>query len=417
VSQDEVKAEARFHCTIDRWNAGRSATAVSDVALLRARFFQKVLRLAWAVVLCAAAVAAQDAPVQADLKRAVELQQAGKYAAAIEAYRAILRARPDAAGVRPKLGDALAREGRFAEAIREYTAALGSEPSNIGVRSSLGLIYYKSGDFLHAAEQFEKVRAALVADSDEGARISKLLADCYLRRGEGKEAIKVLDPVADSRPDDLAAAYLLGMALLQEKQEEQAVHVLERIMSRDDTAEGRLLLATRKMQAVELKGALRDILRCLELKPDWAEAHVIHGRLLMMTADLAGAEAAFRRALAADPNSFDALLELSSLDREQGKLAEAREALVHALSIRTADIPATYQLALVESADNRDDRAVELLESVVKEAPNFQEAHIRLATLYYRLHRPEDGRRERQIVDRLATEKQKRNLDREQTTH
>jgi Tfp pilus assembly protein PilF len=74
-------------------------------------------------------------------------------------------------------------------------------------------------------------------------------------------------------------------------------------------------------------------------------------------------------------------------------------------------------LALVESADSRNDRAVELLERVVREAPKFQEAHIRLATMYYRLHRPEDGRREKQIVDRLASEKEKRSLDTGQATH
>jgi tetratricopeptide (TPR) repeat protein len=209
-----AKPAERARCTVNRLNSGRWATAVPDVAILRARFPQKVLRLAWAAVFCVAAIAAQDAPVPADVKRAIALQEAGKYPAAIEAYRAILRARTEAAGVRPKLGDALAHEGRFAEAIPEYTAALGSDPSNIGVRSNLGLIYYKSGDFLHAAEQFEKVRAAVAADSDEGVRNSKLLADCDLRRGEGKKAIEVLDAVADNRPEDLAAAYLLGMALL-----------------------------------------------------------------------------------------------------------------------------------------------------------------------------------------------------------
>ena len=58
-----------------------------------------------------------------------------------------------------------------------------------------------------------------------------------------------------------------------------------------------------------------------------------------------------------------------------------------------------------------------MLQRVVREAPKFQEAHIRLATMYYRLHRPEDGLREKQIVDRLANEKQKRNLDKGQSAH
>jgi len=42
----------------------------------------------------------------------------------------------------------------------------------------------------------------------------------------------------------------------------------------------------------------------------------------------------------------------------------------------------------------------------VKDFPNFTEAHVSLATVYYREKRKEDGDRERAIVDRLTTEKQ-----------
>jgi Tfp pilus assembly protein PilF len=50
------------------------------------------------------------------------------------------------------------------------------------------------------------------------------------------------------------------------------------------------------------------------------------------------------------------------------------------------------------------ERALPLLEAIVKEAPDFLEAHVTLATVYYRLKRREDGDRERAIVDRLNKE-------------
>jgi tetratricopeptide (TPR) repeat protein len=46
---------------------------------------------------------AQDGPAPAVLRKAIELQKMGKYAEAIEAYQALLRAQPDAAGVRSNL--------------------------------------------------------------------------------------------------------------------------------------------------------------------------------------------------------------------------------------------------------------------------------------------------------------------------
>jgi len=75
-----------------------------------------VLRFVWVFVLSAAVVMAQDALAPAGLKKAIERQQTGKYTEAIEAYRALLRAQPDATGGRSNLGAALAHEGRFAEA-------------------------------------------------------------------------------------------------------------------------------------------------------------------------------------------------------------------------------------------------------------------------------------------------------------
>jgi hypothetical protein len=42
----------------------------------------------------------------------------------------------------------------------------------------------------------------------------------------------------------------------------------------------------------------------------------------------------------------------------------------------------------------------------VKEAPAYTEAHVALATVYYRLKRKEEGDRERAIVQKLNAETQ-----------
>jgi hypothetical protein len=52
------------------------------------------------------------------------------------------------------------------------------------------------------------------------------------------------------------------------------------------------------------------------------------------------------------------------------------------------------------------EKARELLEPVVQEAPNFIDGHVLLATTYYRLKRKEDAERERAIVARLTAETQ-----------
>ena len=48
------------------------------------------------------------------------------------------------------------------------------------------------------------------------------------------------------------------------------------------------------------------------------------------------------------------------------------------------------------------------LEAIVKEAPSYIEAHVALATAYYRLQRKAEGDSERAIVERLNQEKEAR---------
>ena len=56
--------------------------------------------------------------------------------------------------------------------------------------------------------------------------------------------------------------------------------------------------------------------------------------------------------------------------------------------------------------ENRLDEARAILESLIKESPQFTEAHVSLSLVYYRLKRPEDSKREREIVLKLTAEAQ-----------
>jgi Tfp pilus assembly protein PilF len=65
-----------------------------------------------------------------------------------------------------------------------------------------------------------------------------------------------------------------------------------------------------------------------------------------------------------------------------------------------------YQLAAIDPHAGNVEAARRALESIVKEAPAFTEAHVALATAYYHLKRKEDGDRQRAIVQRLNREAQ-----------
>jgi predicted Zn-dependent protease len=77
-----------------------------------------------------------------------------------------------------------------------------------------------------------------------------------------------------------------------------------------------------------------------------------------------------------------------------------------ALRVRPGDPGVQYQMASVEVAMGQNEEAQKHLEQLVRDAPDFEEAHVSLATVYYRVKRKQDGDRERQTAARLAAEKQ-----------
>jgi len=82
--------------------------------------------------------------------------------------------------------------------------------------------------------------------------------------------------------------------------------------------------------------------------------------------------------------------------------------LRHALDVRPGDLAVRYQIASIEFAEGATEQARKELESIVKESPKFTEAHVTLATVYYRLKRKEDGDRERATVGTLNAEAQEK---------
>ncbi|HBY63000.1 MAG TPA: hypothetical protein DEH78_24530, partial [Solibacterales bacterium] len=72
------------------------------------------------------------------------------------------------------------------------------------------------------------------------------------------------------------------------------------------------------------------------------------------------------------------------------------------------DIRVRYQVATIDLSEGRVDQARRSLEQLIQEVPSYTEAHVSLATAYYRLKRKEDGDRERAIVEKLNAEAQTR---------
>jgi tetratricopeptide (TPR) repeat protein len=355
--------------------------------------------LAVALLLMGTPAAAQEPPEQI-LRQAITMHQSGDTEGAIRGYRAYLKLRPDSPDVRSNLGAALSTTGHYSDAIVEYQAALKHEPKDPRIWLNLALAFYELGQISDAARELE----ALHAVQADNQQVVLLLADCWLREGENPKVIALLAPLDKQNQGDLAVAYLLGSALLLNKQVDRGQQIIDRILRNGDSAEARLLLGMAKLEALDYPAAIADLTKAVELNPRLPDLYSYLGQAQMASGDMTNARAAFEKELAQNPNDFESNLRLAVLLKQAGEYDRARELLARALRVRPGDPGVLYQEGATDLAAGEMERARATFEKVVKQSPEFLEAHVSLAQVYYRLKRKADGDRERALVQKLKAQ-------------
>jgi tetratricopeptide (TPR) repeat protein len=233
-----------------------------------------------------------------------------------------------------------------------------------------------------------------------------LLADCWLRQGEDRKVIDLLTPVEEQDPSDLAIAYLLGTALLRDKQIGRGQQMIDRILKNGDSAEAHLLMGTARLNAGEYEAAIADFEKAAQANPHLPDVYSYLGRAHVQTGDTAAAREGFQKELEQNPNDFESNLNLAVLLKQDQDYDGARKLLDRALRVRPGEVRARFQLAAVNLGAGRLDEARAGLEAIVKQAPGFVEAHVSLAAVYYRLQRKADGDREKALSQKLTLQQQ-----------
>jgi tetratricopeptide (TPR) repeat protein len=372
-------------------------------SLLRHVTFAVVLVGGAATSSAAQTAAAATGSDQVDdlLAKGMVLHRAGDLLGAIQNYEIALETAPERADIRSNLGAAYAGLGRYAEAIAQYNRALAmrDEPS---VHLNLALALYKSG---RPAEAVPELRHVLQVDS-ENRQAPLLLADCLLQLGRPQEVIDTLAPREAAFEEDLAYAFLLGTALLNQGETARGQVLIDRIFRQGESAEGRLLMGLAHMNNRDYQNAVTELGRAVALNPELPALQTAYGRALVASGDREKGMRAFRTALDQRPDDFEANLQLGILYRLDRQFEQAMRYLQRAAAIREDDVALRHAMAATYLGLGDADRARQLLEHVVDEVPDFVDGHVLLATTYYRLQRKADGDRQRAIIDELNARNQ-----------
>jgi tetratricopeptide (TPR) repeat protein len=366
------------------------------------------MRYAWAVrclcllLLSVPFASAQQGEPERLLKSAIEAQQHGDLPTAIREYQKLLGVKPGLVEARVNLGAALADSGRFDDAIAQYRLALPDAPDKTPIRLNIGLAYYKKGDLDAASREFDDLHNL----QPENAQIAILLGDSEVRLGRGREAVAMLNPMEAANTANPDFEYVLGTALLQAGDRREGAQKLSALAERTQSADAYLLAGSTFLDLNDFEHARTDLEAALRLKPSLPHIYTLTGMARDDTGDLAAAEPAFREALRQNPNDFDANLYLGSILYKRRSMDDARPYLDRALELNPASSMARYEVAIWNSKSGHYEEAAKDLEQVTRTDPNWLEPHIELANVYYRLHRPEDGAKEREIVGRITAQQQ-----------
>jgi tetratricopeptide (TPR) repeat protein len=368
-----------------------------------AKFLPPFVLLALCALLALSASAqAPAANPDQTLARALQLHQSGDFEGAVREYEAFLALRPERADIRSNLGAALARLGRYEQAVPHYRRALRLDSRNAAIRFNLAVALYKNDQIAAAADEL----AQAVAIQPENRNAALLLADCWLQTGEYKKVVALLEPKAAQYGDDPALAYLLGTALIRDNQPDKGQVFIEKIMRRGDSAEARMMMGTTHLQLADYASAIREFAEAVKLNPRLPTVHSFYGRALMMTGDTERAREEFLKEVENNPNDFDANLQLGILFKKEQQTNEALKYFRRALQVRAGEPNARFYIASIEVSQGKFAETLPELEKLVADAPDFVEAHVMLATVYYRLRRRADGDRHQAIVNKLNAERQ-----------
>ena len=342
---------------------------------------------------------------QADdyLRKGIAAQQQHDLRAAIDDYRKALAIDPKLVEARANLGAALSAAGQFDDAIDEDNKALVSAPGNLGVRMNLGLAYYKKGDSENAHIAFEAVHAARPQDVSAAV----LLGYTDIKLGKSNEAAAMLTPLENGHESNMDLEYVLAYALIDSGEEAAGLPRMEKVAKATRSADAYFIAGTARLRRREFHEARADLDGAIDLHGNFPGLYTMAGQARDALGDTPAAQSAFEQALKQDPKDILANLYLGAMHLKQRDLDTARSMLELALQLQPANPMARLQMAKLNGMTGKYTEAAATLEELEKADPNWIDPHIELAAIYYKLHRPDDGQRERDIVQQIEARQQK----------
>lgn len=278
-------------------------------------------------------------------------QQEDRADDAIRRYRVARSLRPDYIAVPVNLGNIYLQLNRQQDAIENFKAALAIDGNCAAALYGLGQVALSQRSYAEAVNYFEKALALTPGAN----RIHYSLAMAYRGLGntekakshltqQGTVGVRVNDPLVDG---------------LQELIKGERTHLIR----------GKLAVESRRYAE-----AIEEFRKALASNPDSVTAHVNLGATLIQTGDLTSAAEQFEQALRVDPNNTNAHYNLAILLARENKHEAAVPHLQFVVNADPSDLSARFFLAQELLRSKRLEEALAEFSRVVEADPNNEGA-------------------------------------------
>lgn len=311
---------------------------------------------------------------------------------AIPVLRQIVGLAPKDVNAQANLGVLLHFQGQYAEAIPHLQAAVDLQGDLWRIHALLGMAEKRTGKAGEALPHLEQAFSNLEKEKI-AIQVGLELIEIHAAAAQFEKALAVatrLGQLAPGEPNVLLATYQLARQTMDQA-------ILNMALAAPESAEMHMLQASEFDREGNSAKAVGEYREAIKLNPGLPGVHFQLAEVMRTSADPglnAQAQGEFEAAVKANP--FDALAwrQLAGILTAKGDFKGAEEGYKKALAIQPGDADAKTGLAIVFISAGRQDEAMPLLESAVKDDPTNMTAHFRLSGLYRRAGRADDATRE-----------------------
>jgi Tfp pilus assembly protein PilF len=326
-------------------------------------------------------------------------------ALAIPEFQAAVAIDPENVDAQANLGVLLFFQGKAADSIPHFRAALNGQPGLAKIQGLLGMAEIRTLDFADARKDMEAAFPA-IQDQRFQVQLGLELVGLYTESGDLEKAAAVIAQLRQAAPDStevLYAAYRTYSDLAGES-------MLALSLAAPDSAQMHQLLAHEDTRQGNTDGAIAQYRKAIAIDPHLPGVHFELAELLHTSTDdkvKKEAEQEYHAALLENTQDEKSILRLAEIDAQKGNIEQSYKEYTKAVELQPADADAKLGLAKTLIAMNQAEKALPLLEDTVKLEPTNATAHYRLATLYRKMGRVDDAKREVELYQKFKEMKEK----------